>query len=209
MKTILFQGDSITDACRDRNNDRINGMGYSYPNVVAATLGYKYPAEYKFINRGISGDRIVDVYARIKSDIINLKPDYMSLHIGINDAWHEIAWKNGVDAHKFEKIYTMLLEEIMEALPDIKIFIMLPYVLQGAATEENMELFRTETAKRAEAAKRVAEKFGLPYVDLQARFDEMCKKAPADYWLCDGVHPDSPGAGLIADAWIELFEKIK
>lgn len=209
MKTILFQGDSITDAGRDRNVDNIAGMGVSYPNVVAAALGYKYPAEYKFINRGISGNRIVDVYARIKADIINLRPDYMSLLIGINDVWHELQIENGVDAPKFEKIYTMLIEEIKEALPDIKIFILLPYVLPGAATEENIDVFRSETAKRAEAAKRVAEKFGLPWVDLQAKFDEACKKAPADYWLRDGVHPDSPGAGLIADAWIEQFEKIK
>lgn len=209
MKTILFQGDSITDAGRDRNSENISRMGSGYPGVVAANLGYKYPAEYRFINRGISGNRIVDVYARIKADIINLKPDYMSLLIGVNDVWHEVEWKNGVDAPKFEKVYTMLIEEILEALPDIKIFILLPFVLPGEATKDNIESFQNGVEARQDAAKRVAEKFGLPYVDLQTRFDEMCKKAPADYWLRDGVHPDSPGAGLIADAWIEQFEKIK
>ena len=87
-KRILFQGDSITDCGRDRNN--FYAMGGGYPNFVKAELGASYPNEYEFINRGISGDRIVDVYARIKRDFINLKPDYASILIGVNDTWHEV-----------------------------------------------------------------------------------------------------------------------
>ena len=93
-----------------------------------AELGLDNPGEYEFINRGISGNRIVDVYARIKADIINLEPDVMSILIGINDVWHEVGHKNGVSAEKFFKIYSMLIEEIQEALPEIKIMILEPFV---------------------------------------------------------------------------------
>ncbi|MBQ9920892.1 MAG: lysophospholipase, partial [Clostridia bacterium] len=84
---ILFQGDSITDAGRARDND-IN-LGTGYPMLVKATLGFEEPGKYEFFNRGISGNRVVDLYARIKNDIINLKPDVMSILIGVNDVWHE------------------------------------------------------------------------------------------------------------------------
>ena len=94
-KRILFQGDSITDCSRSRSD--LTEMGGGYPRLVKAALGMDHPGEYEFINRGISGNRIVDLYARIKADFINLKPDYASIYIGVNDAWHEIGSQNGVD----------------------------------------------------------------------------------------------------------------
>ena len=95
MQTILFQGDSITDAGRSRENDYSRGFGYS--TIVAGKIGRKYAGKYELKNKGISGNRVVDVYARIKSDIINLKPDYMSILIGVNDVWHEVRHQNGVE----------------------------------------------------------------------------------------------------------------
>ena len=122
-KLILFQGDSITDC--GRNREDITSTGAGYMHMVKSQLGCEYPGEYEFINKGISGNRIVDVYARIKKDIINLRPAYMSLLIGVNDVWHELGGRhNGVSAEKFEKIYNMLITEIMEELPNIKILIM-------------------------------------------------------------------------------------
>ena len=211
-KVILFQGDSITDCGRDRNRPADCGKGY--PLLATAYLKGNYPGKYTCYNRGISGNRIVDVYARIKLDIINLKPDYMSILIGINDVWHELNWQNGVDAVKFERIYNMLIEEVKEALPDIKIVIMEPFVLPGTATVSNeehpgrWESFRAECDLRQQAAKRVADSFGLTYVPLQAMFDEACTKAPADYWLEDGVHPTPAGHELIKQKWLEAFEKL-
>ena len=82
MKTILFQGDSITDAGRSYENDTSLGRGYA--TLVSARLAYDFPNEYSFLNRGVAGNRIVALYARIKRDIINLKPDYLSILIGIN-----------------------------------------------------------------------------------------------------------------------------
>lgn len=207
MKTILFQGDSITDAYRDRCNDDNRGLGY--PHLVSAKMGFENPGEYNFINRGVSGDRVVDLYARIKRDCINLKPDFMSILIGTNDVWHELGdSKNGVDTEKFERIYCMFIDEVLEAVPDIKIVIMGAYVTHGTATDSCWETFHTEISQKAAAAKRVAEKYGFVFVDLQSKFDEAEKQADASYWTIDGVHPTPFGHALIAKAWQEAYDQV-
>lgn len=206
MKTILFQGDSITDAGRSREDNANLGLGY--PTLVKGELGFECPGQYVMLNRGISGNRVVDLYARIKADIINLKPDVMSILIGVNDVWHELGGHNGVDAEKYFKIYSMLIEEIKEALPEVKIMILEPFVLKAAATEENWEVFRTEVPKRAEKAKAIAEKYDLPFIPLQDKFDEAAKLAPNDYWLRDGVHPTTEGHELIKREWIKAFKNL-
>lgn len=207
MQTILFQGDSITDAGRSRDNDAERGLGY--PNLVSARLGYDCPGAYRLVNRGVSGDRVVDLYARIKEDCINLKPDFMSVLIGVNDVWHEIGNQNGVDAVKYERIYSMFIEEVLAAVPNIQIMILEPFVTHGAATDPCWDYFFPEVAKRAAAAKRVAEKFGLAFVPLQARFDAACEKQSPDYWTAEGVHPTAFGHELICRAWLETFETLR
>ena len=184
--------------------------------MVSAALGAQYPYAYTFYNRGISGNRVVDLYARIKIDMINLKPDYMSVLIGINDVWHEHARQNGVDPEKFERVYGMLIEALKEALPNLKIMILEPFVLPGEATVNTAEFpdrwdyFAKETLLRAEAAKRVAEKYGLTFVPLQEMFDKANADAPEmGYWLADGVHPTAAGHELIKIAWLKAFEQIK
>ena len=207
MKTILFQGDSITDAGRARDND--SNVGVGYPVLVKGTIGFEHPGEYTFFNRGISGNRVVDVYARIKSDIINLKPDVMSILIGVNDVWHELNYTNGVDTKRFEMYYNLLIEQLKEALPNLKIMILEPFVLKGTATEENFADFQADVFEKAKAAKRVAEKNNLSFIPLQEKFDEACKKAPASYWLYDGVHPTPAGHEILKNIWLEKFEEIK
>ena len=201
---ILFQGDSITDAGRDYNNDGALGRGYAL--LVEAALGFSEPGEHTFINKGISGNRIVDVYARMKRDILNYKPDVMSILIGVNDVWHELSDSpNGVDAEKFFKVYSMLIEEVKEALPDIKIMIMEPFVLEACSTEANWEYFNVETKKRAEMAKKIAEKYNLAFIPLQDGFDALAKKAPNNYWLGDGVHPTAKGHEFIKGEWLKAY----
>ena len=212
MKRILFQGDSITDCGRSR--EVLTDVGNGYPYLVRAHYGLEKPGQFEILNRGISGNRSVDVYARIKADIINLKPDYMSILMGVNDVWHELAIGNGVATPKFEKIYTMLIEEVLEALPDIKLMILEPYALPGAATEGVLEdgrdkytVFRKDTEDKAAACRRVAEKFSIPFVPLQAKLDEMQKAYGTESVSGDGVHPNVTGHLLIARAWMEAFEK--
>jgi lysophospholipase L1-like esterase len=213
QKVILFQGDSITDADRNRTNDL--SMGCGYPTLVTGHLGAAFPYQYKFYNRGIGGHRVVDLYARIKADMINLKPDYMSILIGINDVWHEIGGHNGVDAEKFEMVYGWMIEELLRELPDLKLMLLEPFVLPGSATRSNdenpgrWEYFRSETDLRRTVVKRLAEKYDLVFVPLQERFSAANADAPEDgYWLSDGVHPTAAGHELIKQAWLEGFSKL-
>ncbi len=203
MKTFVFQGDSITDAGRDRNNFDYRGNGY--PTLVAGRIGLDRPGEFRFLNTGVSGDRIVDINSRIKRDLINLQPDYVSILIGINDVWHEVGGRNGVDNDKYFRTYCEILEEVQRMCPGVKIFILEPFVLKASATKDNWDVFDRETRKRAASAKKAAEQFGCVFVPLQDRFDKACKTAPADYWLLDGVHPSAMGHELIARALTEAF----
>ena len=212
-KIILFQGDSITDCIRVRENDNYRGSGYA--TMVSGALGAQEPYRYTFYNRGISGNRVVDLYARIRIDMINLKPDYISILIGINDVWHEQSNHNGVDAEKFELVYNLMIEELKRDLPGVKIMLLEPFVLPGSATNSDeanpgrWEFFSKETALRREATRRVAEKQNVLFVPLQEMFDKANADAPADgYWLVDGVHPSAAGHELIKNAWLKAFEQL-
>lgn len=199
---IVFQGDSITDCGRG------NGLGTGYALLCTAALTAENPGEYTCCNRGIGGNRVTDLLARWKQDCINLEPDYLSILIGINDVWHEVGSKNGVDAALFETVYDMLLPQVKAARPDIKIVLMEPFVLPGPATKENWEYFDTQTELRRQAIRRLAKKYDLPTIPLQEIFDEACKRAPAECWTGDGVHPTPGGHALIAKHWLQQFHKL-
>lgn len=212
QKRILFQGDSITDCGRKRED--FYGMGSGYANLVKASLGMDRPGEFEFVNRGVSGNRIVDLYARIKLDLINLAPDVASIYIGVNDVWHEIAKENGVDTPKFEKIYSMLLDEVQSALPETKLMLIAPFVLHGTATcnteekPDRWERFRAEVPEKAAVVKKLAAAYNLPLIELQPAFDKACESAPPEYWTRDGVHPTACGHEIIKRLWLEKFLSI-
>lgn len=203
---ILFQGDSITDCSRNREN--LYDLGKGYALMVKGQLGLAYPGAHEYINKGISGNRIVDLYARIKCDLINLKPDLMSILIGVNDVWHECSCQNGIDADKFFKIYSMLIEEVKAAVPDIKIMILEPFCLKEAGNEAYYDVFRLEVEKRAAMARKLAQTYGLTFVELQAGLDELATKMPINDILGDGVHPTSIGHTYIKNEWIKAFEEM-
>lgn len=213
-KVILFQGDSITDAGRNKNGAQ-TCAGQGYPNLVKAWLGTECPGKYEFVNRGISGNKVPELYARIVRDILNLKPDYMSILIGVNDIWHGLDHDNGTGAARYEKVYDMLIQEVKEELPHIQIMIMEPFVLEGPATcaredqPDRWTRFHDGVAELAAIARKLSDKHGLTFVPLQDMLDAACEKAPASYWLGDGVHPTPMGHELIKRAWLEAFATIR
>lgn len=206
MKTILFQGDSITDAGRNFQDDAC--MGYGYATMTAGKIAVDWPGQYQVINKGISGNRIVDVYARIKKDIINLNPSYMSILIGVNDVWHEFGERNGVDAVKFERVFDWLITELKEALPELKILILEPFVLKGPATEHVWEGFSSEVSLRAAACKRLAEKHDLIFVPLQEKLEALAAATSNTYVLGDGVHPTYAGHELISREVYNVYKDL-
>ena len=211
---ILFYGDSITDAGRNRDAaiNTVSALGNGYVRVIADRLIGRNPEKYEIINRGISGNRVVDLYSRIKIDAWNLKPDIISILIGINDIWHEITRENGVELERFETIYRIMLQDTIKALPDVKLILCEPFVLEGSATQNTEEVpnryerFST-VYQYAEVVKKLAEEFNIPFIPLQAKFTQAAQKTKAEYYLLDGVHPHVAGATLIADEWVNAFEK--
>ncbi len=200
---ILFYGDSITDAGRGDIN-----LGFGYVIQTAGKLYEKDVMKYEVINRGISGNRIVDLYARIKKDVWNEKPDVISILIGINDIWHELDFQNGVELDRFIKVYRMLIEDTMKVLPDTKIIICEPFVLRGTATNKDFNKF-SEIREYARETKALADEFGLYFLPLQEMFDKAYEEYGEGAVIPDGVHPNVKGSVLIANEWIKLFNEIE
>ncbi len=206
---ILFQGDSITDCGRNTANGSQLSIGQGYALIVTSHLGFENPGKYEFLNLGVSGNRVTDVYARIKADCWNHEPDVLSILIGVNDVWHEIGAKNGVDAERFENVYRMLLSDTLKRLPNIKVIMLEPFVLRCGATVEAWDVFSDEVSKRARITEKLAAEFSQVFVPLQKAFDDACELCPAEYWISDGVHPTPAGHQLIANKWLEAFKTIE
>ena len=202
MKTILFQGDSITDS--GRWTPQTIDIGHGYAAMVAATLGYESPEAYKFINRGISGNHIAAVYARIRTDIINIKPDLMSFMIGVNDVWHDLSDDpGGIATPKFRRIYDLMMTEIKEELPNCQILLMTPYYTEKSATFSAD--FKEQVMEKQEVTREMAKKYGTALYDTQEVVNEWTKRAPLEYWTPDGVHPTMFGHKSLAEGWLKVF----
>lgn len=205
--TILFQGDSITDCGRSREAaaapNNLLGLGQGYAMMVAAELLSTRPADcLRVFNRGVSGNRVVDLYARIQGDILNLKPDVLSILIGVNDTWHgkNPDWSNGVAIPKYERIYRDLLNEVREALPNVKFVLCEPFVLRCGVVRDD---WVGEIDGRRAVVAKLAKEFGAVLVPFQSMFDEAINQAPPEHWAADGVHPSAAGHLLMAKCWLE------
>lgn len=204
---ILFLGDSVTDAWRDKEtNHFLLKYGFGYVSQVASRLFAEDPVGYEIVNRGISGNRIVDLYARIKSDVWNEKPDVLSILCGVNDVWHELDHQNGVDIVRFEKVYRMLIEDTLERLPNVKMMLVEPFLVCGLATKTRLEKFK-EVYHYAKVVKKLAQEYGLPFLPLQEKMDELYEKYGEDVHTLDGIHPRISGASEIAELWVDFFKK--
>jgi lysophospholipase L1-like esterase len=199
--TVLFQGDSITDAGRSR--DDFSNLGRGYPHYLQGLIGSARLLDgIEFLNRGISGNRIVDLYARIKSDVINLKPDAISVLIGVNDTWHEFGSQNGVAVPKFERVYRDFLTEVTEALPGVKWVLCEPFVLDCGVVVDG---WRDEIDERRAVVAKLAAEFDAKVVEFQGMFDAaVAAGSPPDYWAKDGVHPTPAGHALMAREWAKV-----
>ncbi|NMP37327.1 MAG: SGNH/GDSL hydrolase family protein [Clostridiales bacterium] len=207
-EVILFQGDSITDGNRGRNQDLNHIMGHGYQYIVGAKLHVdNLERNIKTFNRGISGNRVSDLYGRWVEDTLNLNPTILSILIGVNDAWFSYENQSGSDAKRYEKIYRMLLDETLAHNQSCKFVIMEPFVGEYFEDEKRKAFFRDYVSTLASAAKAVASDYGAVFVPLQEMFDEYSKRVPAESLIWDGVHPTIIGHELIARKWLECAEK--
>lgn len=200
---ILFQGDSITDGGRGRNCDPNHIHGHSYQYIIGAELtADNIEKNIEFINRGNSGDRITDLYARWKEDCLNLNPTVLSILIGINDMIFNWEHKSGSDPERYEKIYRLLLDEVLSQNPDTLIVIMEPFF--GDKPENDLDAyFKSGIGAYQEKARKVANDYNAVFVPLQDLFDFYREKTDIYKLLWDGVHPTTAGHELIARRWKE------
>ena len=186
---ILFQGDSITDGNRGRGKDPNHILGHGYVFIIAARHGAAFPeVNLDFLNRGVSGNTVLDLEKRWQTDVLDLRPDLLSVMIGVNDQG------KGVPPAQYEAVYDKLLTEAKAANPKIRFVLGEPFWKPGARPNE-------EHSKRQEIVAKLAQKHEAALVRYQHVLDEASKRAPADYWVWDAVHPTYRGHQLMADEW--------
>lgn len=201
---LLFQGDSITDANRDKRN--YYDLGPGYPKYAAELIKAAHPElDVEFINLGISGNRTDQLFDRLYSDAIALEPDVISILIGINDVWHRHGPEKIMTTdEQFELNYRTILTEL-RAKTNAKIMILAPYLLDSEITAE----LRPDLDKILPIIKRLADEFADAYVELDPLFAEAISAAPERcYYSADGVHPNENGARFIAKHYAAAVEKL-
>ncbi|MNO37109.1 GDSL-like Lipase/Acylhydrolase [compost metagenome] len=200
---VLFQGDSITDWGRDREDGSSLGTGYSL--MVASRLGHLYPEKnITFFNRGIGGNRIVDLQERWDKDCLALKPTVLSILIGINDTWRRFDNNEETTVEQYEAEYRKLLQRATDQL-DVKLVLMEPFVLP---VPEDRKLWRSDLDPKIHVVRELAREFGAALVPLDGLFAQASTKAASAFWTPDGVHPSPAGHSLMAEAWLKAVGAI-
>ena len=199
---ILFQGDSITDAGRDRRN--YYNLGNGYPSVAAPLIREAHPElDIEFINLGISGNRTGQLFDRIKYDAVDLAPDIISILIGINDIWHR-AIGVGTTDEQIELNYRCILDRLKNET-DAKIMILSPYLLDVDDKPRMREGLKTVLP----IIRKLADEYADVYVPLDELFEEALKTQPEPkFYSGDGVHPNENGARFIGEHYAKAIEKL-
>jgi lysophospholipase L1-like esterase len=193
---ILFQGDSITDGNRGRNLDPNHILGHGYQFIIAAKYGAELAGRHLiFLNRGVSGNTVADLAHRWQTDTLDLQPDVLSILIGVNDLG------SGVTAEQYEERYDQLLAATVRALPKVRLVLGEPFGLPVGKKKGIWPAYRAELIERDAIVNRLGAKYHAPVVHYQKMFEDANQRAPADYWIWDGVHPTYSGHQLMADEW--------
>ncbi len=206
---VLFQGDSITDANRRRGRKGPNdpaALGHGYVFHTAAELMRRYPElNLQIYDRGISGDKVYQLADRWERDCLDLKPDVLSILVGVNDYCHVHFHGFGGTLPEYVRDYDILLERTREHFPDVKLILGEPFLLEaGDITAEHVQAI---TGYR-DAARKLAEKYLAVWVPYQQVFFDALDRAPAEYWAPDGVHPTLAGHMLMSKAWLEAVDQL-
>jgi lysophospholipase L1-like esterase len=205
---ILFQGDSITDAGRKKDDSTINAaaaLGSGYAMIAASDILYKYAEKnVKIYNRGISGNKVYQLAERWDKDCLDLKPNVLSILIGVNDFWHKILGRYDGTIETYRNDFKALLDRTKQKLPGVRLIIGEPYAVKGIKAVD--EKWYPEFNEYRAAAKEIAQLYDAVFIPYQAIYDKAQKEAPGVYWTGDGVHPTLAGANLMAHAWMEAVK---
>lgn len=205
-RKFVFQGDSITDGNRGREEWDLNHiMGHGYACNIAGRLSVDFPEKnYKFINRGVSGNKVTDLAERWQKDVLDLKPDVLSVLVGVNDSNAYLQDSStGVSLRQYEDTYRNLLKQAKTEIPKLRFVLGEPFCLPFSSSEPGRTEIQRDLAKRAAIVKKLALEFKAVFVPYQQVFDEALQSAPEKYWIWDHIHPTVAGHELMARAWIK------
>ena len=191
---ILFQGDSITDGNRLKDEssrwDLNHQIGHTWVYIVTGELMYRYPGKFECVNRGVSSNSLLDLKARWQKDALDIKPDVMMILIGANDAGAIMRGKMTLE--DYPALYHELIDSLMGVSPELRLVILEPFTLKKDA-----ETVKTVDALRR-SAEKVAEDYGAVFVPLQDEFSRLAAENGDKYWIWDGVHPTEAGHCMMA-----------
>jgi len=194
---VLFQGDSITDGGRHYQNGDDLGAGYAM--IAASWFSAAYPAKrVRFLNRGISGNRVKDLRGRWQEDCLDLQPTWVSIFIGINDTWRRYDSNDPTSTQDFAAAYRVILERTCAALP-ARLILGEPFLLPVLAGQDR---WREDLDPKIAVVRQLAREFQAILVPLDGIFAQAATRREAAFWAADGVHPSAAGHALIAQAWL-------
>ncbi|MEO1999058.1 MAG: SGNH/GDSL hydrolase family protein [Planctomycetaceae bacterium] len=202
---LLFLGDSITDMKWGRNQrDRNHYLGHSYVYLIASRLGVDMPeAELEFFNRGVSGNKVGDLKLRWQKDAIDMKPDLLSILIGVND----VSRSGGKDVplDRWETDYRFLLDRSRQANPGLRLVLLDPFVLRSGrlSDEQPWTRWRDQIDRLRASVARLASDYAAVHINTQDIFNAAAATARPQHWIWDGVHPLPQGHELIARNWLQ------
>jgi lysophospholipase L1-like esterase len=202
---ILFQGDSITDAFR--RPEELNPafqLGNGYAFLAASHLALHYPeCCWEFFNRGISGQGVLALRKRWSRDAIEIRPDVLSLLIGVNDTIQFQKGASKLSDPEFAEHYAWLVDSLREENPSMAVVLMEPFLLEvGEVTRDWIR----HLEPRQKFVRDYAAHCGAAFIPLQSLFEAASERAPAEFWAYDGIHPTHAGFALVAEAWLSAVQ---
>ncbi len=214
---ILFQGDSITDTGRSRDEKKPNiHLGNGYVSMIAGQLIAENPdAGYEIYNRGVSGNRIGDTYARWLEDAVRMDFDLLSILSGVNDVGFHLRMNRGSDPDRFESIYDLMLKEAVESHPNARIILVEPFIFRfpiepGMASEDicrDWDLWKREIHARGDRVEKLAKKYGALFVPMFDHFESLCAKHDPRLFSLDCIHLTPAGNHILAQRWLETARR--
>ncbi len=201
---LVMIGDSITDCGRKRPVGEGDGgnLGTGYVSMVSALIGATCPEKrIRVVNMGISGDTVRDLAARWQTDVLDLKPDWLSVMIGINDVWRQFSRPNVIESHVYPDEYEETLENLVKTtLPTLKgLVLMTPYIIESNKNDAMRQMMDRYGA----IVKKIADKYGAVFVDIQAAFDRLLTRYYSAALALDRIHPNTIGQMLIAKEFLK------
>lgn len=196
---ILFQGDSITDAGRCGSAD---GLGGGYVAMVRAMITARHPGlRVRIANRGVGGDRTTELLARWRHDCLDIRPQVLSIKIGVNDVWRLRGEWNGqkfVPLADYQANYAKLIEQALAA--GVRQLVL---VSPTTIAEENDSALSQHLDERMAVVRELAQRHGAVYVPARETLLRALQEQPGVRWTGDGCHPTNAGHALLAATWLQ------